>query len=568
MSEVSLRPCASGCKNKRVMSRVIVSKDDIGVHNNRKPINAKRRFSVGSKGELKKVKEKVVIKFNFDKHKDRVKGRDIGAQKRKLDPDEDWAKDIPEGLVKSQISSFETQDRKIPRYNSSSDELSEKEDTMGDEKPLTLDAITKALKAANKPLEDKMDTLSTDVNSFQTKTVEALSNLKKGVEENKTAIEEVKNNRLTSADVIKIIHDQNSNSDSNKEQILCKALKFCEGNIVIVGLKYKKGDMADAKKQVDELISKLATQWNDNETKKVGTHKVIKKSIRESDNNLVCTLEGTNKPKARSDVLKSTKYLRRLGDNNVVRMKKDLPIFYRTKYQEVLKERNSYVRNNKIHEGFITWEGAAMLLKIKMKATSRPREIRRWIPPTANKADYIDKDLIQDEALDFVDIDEELERQAFILMDNTKSQEWIYNALNHILKTELPGLEKEMKNIHINQGNEFSITFDNTNLLESFVKQIHGRTEPNGPYVFRVSTFRGIELKYGKKKNSNNNGGAIPQPQRQPAVNQPAGVIHSALVLPFAGEGGNNGRGNWDAMDTNAEGTQNAPQSWGSLNNE
>ena len=550
------------------MSRAIVSKDDIGVHIKRKPLSAKRRYSVGSKGELKKTKEKVVIKFNFDKHKGKVNGRDIGIQKRKLDPDEDWAKDIPEGLVQSQIDCFEAQERKIPRYNSSSDESSEKEDTMGDEKPLTLDAITMAIKAANKPLEDKMDSLSTDVNSFQTKTVEALTNLKKGVEDNKNAIEEVKNNRLTSADVIKIIHDQNANSDSNKEQILCKALKFCEGNIVIVGLNYKKGDMADAKKKIDEVFSKLATKWNEFETKKVGTHKAIKKSIRESDNNLVCTLEGTNKPKARSDVLKSTKYLRRLGDNNVIRMKKDLPIFYRTKYQEVLKERNSYVRNNKIHEGFITWEGAAMLLKIKMTATSRPKEIRRWIPPTANKADYIDKDLIQDEAIDFTHIDEELERQAFILMDDTKSQEWIFNALNHILHTEVPGLEKEMKNIHINKGNEFSITFDNTDLLESFVKQVHSRTEPNGPYVFRVTTFRGIELKYGKKRTNNNNGGARPRPQRQPAVSQPTGGTHSAFISPFAGGGGNNGGGSWDAMETTTEGSQNALQSWGSVNNE
>ena len=566
------------------MSRIIVSKDDIGVHinkdqSNRKAFNVKRRCSVGSKSELKKDKERVVIKFNFDKHKvdknkDRVKGRAIGIEKRKLDPEEDWAKDIPEGLVKSQISSFESQERKIPRYASSSDELSdelsENEDIMGDDKALTLDAITRAMQAANKPLEDKMDTLATNFNSFQAKTTETLTKLNQGVEENKAAINEIKNNRLTNADVIKIIHDQNAMSDSNKEQILCKALKFCEGNIVIAGLDYKKGDMADAKKKVDELISKLATLWNDSETKGVGTHKVIKKSIRESDNNLVCTLEGTNKAKARSDVLKSTKYLRKLSDNNgqtnnVIRMKKDLPIFYRAEYQKILNERNRYVRNKHIKEGFITWEGAAMLLKIKTKATSRPVEIRRWVPKTVNKADYIDKDQIQDEGLDFADIDEELARQAFISMDKDRSQEWILNALNQILKTEEPGLEKEMKNIHINEGNEFSITFDNTDLLERFVKRVHGRKEPNGSYVFRVSTFRGIEVKYGKKKNNNSNGGAIPKPQRQQAAVTHTGIHSVILPLP-TGSGGNNGGEAGDAMDTSAEGTQNAPQIWGSIN--
>ena len=96
------------------MSRIIVSKDDIGVHinkSNRKPLSVKRRFSVGSKSELKKDKERVVVKFNFDKHKvdkhkDRVKGRAIGIEKRKLDPEEDCVRDIPEGLVKSQIFNF------------------------------------------------------------------------------------------------------------------------------------------------------------------------------------------------------------------------------------------------------------------------------------------------------------------------------------------------------------------------------------------------------------------------------------------------------------------------------
>ena len=564
------------------MSRIIVSKDDIGVHinkSNRKPLSVKRRFSVGSKSELKKDKERVVVKFNFDKHKvdkhkDRVKGRAIGIEKRKLDPEEDCAKDIPEGLVKSQISNFESQERKIPRYASSSDELSdeltENEDTMGDDKMLTLDAITIAMKAANKPLEDKMDSLATNFTNFEAKTTATLTKLNTGVEENKAAINEIKNNRLTNADVIRIIQDQNAMSDSNKEQILCKALKFCEGNIVIVGLDYKKGDMADAKKKVDELISKLATLWNGSETKKVGTHKVIKKSIRETDNNLVCTLEGTNKAKARSDVLKSTKYLRNVKDdngqvNNVIRMKKDLPIFYRAEYQRVLNERNRYVRNKHIKEGFITWEGAAMLLKIKAKATSRPVEIRRWVPPTANKADYIDKDQIQDEGLDFADIDEELARQAFISMDKDRSQEWILNALNQILKTEEPGLENEMKNIHINEGNEFTITFDNTDLLERFVKRIHGRKEPNGSYVFRVSTFRGIEVKYGKKKTNNSNGGAIPKQQRKQTAVTHTG-IHSVILPPPTGSGGNNGGGAGDAMDISVEGTQSTPQAWGSIN--
>ena len=541
------------------MSRVIISKDDIGVHidKNRKPVNVKRRFSVGSI-PTKKEPEKLFIKFNFEKYKDPVKGRAIGLSKRKLELEEDWAKDIPEGLVRSQISSFELQESKIPRYESSSDESFENEETMAEDKPLTVDILTKALEAANKPLGDKIDTLATNVNLFQRETTEKLVKLEGSVAGNKAAIEQVKNNTLTSADVVKIINDQNANSDSNKEQILCKALKFCEGNLVIVGIDYKKGDMADAKKKVDELFSNLATKWNEKETKKVGTHKVIKKSIRESSDtnisNLVCTLEGTNKAKARSDVLKSTKYLKAVNDKNVIRMKKDLPIFYRTEYQKILKERNSYVRNGKIAEGFITWEGAAMLLKIKMKATSRPKEIRRYVPNSTNKEDYIDKDNIQEEVVDFTGIDEELSRQAFIAMDNVRSQEWILNALNHILRTESPGLEQEMNDIHVNDGNEFSITFRNTDLLENFVKIIHGKKEPNGPYEFRVTTFRSIERKYEKKRKGNNRGnsGEIPQNQRQqrPAVAQPTGNRR--------GNGGNNGDG--AAMDTGDA----SPQSWGS----
>ena len=49
---------------------------------------------------------------------------------------------------------------------------------------------------------------------------------------------------------------------------------------------------------------------------------------------------------------------------------KDLPIYYREKYWEMLNVGNAYVNDKHIHEGFITWQGAHMILKVKYEENS------------------------------------------------------------------------------------------------------------------------------------------------------------------------------------------------------
>ena len=155
--------------------------------------------------------------------------------------------------------------------------------------------------------------------------------------------------------------------------------------------------------------------------------------------------------------------------------------------------RNVLVNDNLINEGFITWQGAEMVLKVKYEANGVPVPTETWKPPTTDKSYYMKKDAVARAPKDISKEKELLSRKAFVLLGD-KTKEWIDNALRSMLAVDF---YNEMKDVHENRAKQLSITFTTTELFERFVKEVHGFKFSRGDetHEFKVKTFSGIENK-------------------------------------------------------------------------
>ena len=478
-----------------------------------------RRRSVDNSTDL-------VVKIDWAKYRDQL------AEKRKRRLSEtDIYRDtlnIPEGIVGQQIEEIENNNvSKKPREIESPDMAENETEIEGGFTKAQLASIKGVLDIAINPLAvntanlaSSVVSLTAKVNAFETNTNQTLSNIQTNVKNNTDEIQQLRLSAVTKAEVIDIVKQQTGpNADANREEILIKALKYSESRLVIVGLQYTAGDMADAKTKIDDFIEKMAKMWNTKEKKKDPIHKAMKKSIREVPgavpSRLVFECEGNNKVKARGVVLKTTKYKKESGVPDKVKFMKDLPIYYRDKYWEFLNMRNVLVNDNLINEGFITWQGAEMVLKVKYEANGVPVPTETWKPTTTDKAHYMKKDGTAREPKDFTKEKELLSRKAFVLLGD-KTKVWIDNALRSIMSAEF---YNEMKDMHENRAKQLSITFTTTELLKRFVKEIHGHklTRGDETHEFKVKTFSGIENKIATQNSES------PREQRGPRGANSAG---------------------------------------------
>ena len=456
-----------------------------------------RRRSVGNPSDL-------VVKIDWAKYRDQL----AENRKRRLsetDIDRD-IQDIPEGIVGQQIEEIENYNTsKKPREleNPVMAEM-EKEIEGGFTKAqlaslkIVLDGAISPLALNTATLASNVVSLNAKVSTFESSTNLTLSNIQQNVKNNADEIQQIRLNSVTKTEVLDIIKQHTGqNADANKDEVYIKALKYSESRLVVVGLVYPAGDMAEAKTKIDEFIEKMTKHYNVQEKKKEPIHKAMKKSIREvpgaTPSRLVFECEGNNKVKARGLVLKTTKYKKESGVPDKVKFMKDLPIYYRDKYWEFLNMRNVLVNDNLINEGFITWQGAEMVLKVKYEANGVPVPTETWKPPTADKSHYMKKDAAARAPKDFSKEKELLSRKAFVLLGD-KTKEWIDNTLRSMLAGDF---YNEMKDVHENRAKQLSITFTTTELFERFVKEVHGFKFSRGDetHEFKVKTFSGIENK-------------------------------------------------------------------------
>ena len=481
---------------------------DIVILHEKGPITEKRkvksrRRSVGNHTDL-------VVKFDWARYRDQL----AENRKRRLS-DTDIYKDIqniPEGIVGQQIEEIENNNvSKKPREIDIPEMADGEPEIEGGFSKAQLASLKVVLNGAINPLAvntanlaAKVVNLSAQVTTFESTTNLTLTNIQQNVKNNADEIQQLRLNSVTKTEVLDIVKQQTGpNAEANRDEILIKSLKYSETRLVVVGLDYTAGDMAGAKTKIDDFIEKMTQKWNTKEKKKDPIHKAMKKSIREVPgavpSRLVFECEGNNKIRARGVVLKTTKYKKESGVPDKVKFMKDLPIYYRDKYWEFLNMRNVLVNDNLITEGFITWQGAEMVLKVKYEANGIPVPTETWKPSTADKSHYMKKNATARTPKDFSKEKELLSRKAFVLLGD-KSKEWIDNALRSMLSSDF---YNEMKDMHENRAKQISITFATTELLERFIKEVHGfkLDRGNETHEFKVKTFTGIENKIVTQNN-------------------------------------------------------------------
>ena len=222
--------------------------NDINIHINgnistRRKVNARCRRA----GNLEDTPK---VKINIERCQEILvtKKEDHKERKRKLMKVYEWDfLEIPVGFVNSQVASIETGELQ----KKAREDFSNKTEEMCEEgvfiKPQLASLLT-TFKAANAPIKDSLDCLRDDFNSFQTKTYELLTAME-------DEINELKANAITKSDVVSMMKQQGlPNADANKEEVFIKALKYSESRIVVIGLDYTNGNMAEAKKLINEFL--------------------------------------------------------------------------------------------------------------------------------------------------------------------------------------------------------------------------------------------------------------------------------------------------------------------------